>query len=61
VFLGLLGGREGALRFHSHRSCQPFALQDGGPWSRVIGADLSKASVALIVSMLIASGLQPLL
>jgi hypothetical protein len=61
VFLGLLGGREGALRFHSHRGGQPFALQDGGHWSRVIGADLSKASVALIASMLIASGLQPLL
>ena len=61
VFLGLLGGREGALRFHSHRSGQPFALQDGGHWSRVVGTDLSKASVALIVSMLIASGLQPLL
>ena len=61
VFLGLLGGREGALRFQSHRSAQPFALQEGGHWSRVVGADLSKASVALIVSMLIASGLQPLL
>jgi hypothetical protein len=27
----------------------------------VVGTDLSKASVALIVSMVIASGLQPLL
>ena len=61
VFLGLLGGREIALRFHSHRSDEPFALQDGGHWSQVVGADFSKASIALIVSMLIASGLQPLL
>ena len=61
VFLGLLGGREGALRFHSHRSGQPFANQDGGHWSQVVGSDLSKASVALVVSVLIASGLQSLL
>jgi hypothetical protein len=61
VFLGLLGGRESALRFHSHRSCQPFALKDGGHWSEVLFADLSKASIAMIVSILIASGLQPLL
>ena len=61
IFLGLLGGRESALRFHSHRSSQPFALKDGGHWSEVLFADLSKASIAMIVSILIASGLQPLL
>ena len=61
VFLGLLGGREVALRFQSQRSDGTFANQDGGHWSQVVGSDLSKASVALEVSVLIASGLQPLL
>jgi phosphate/sulfate permease len=65
VFLGLLGGREVALRFQSQRSDLKFANQDGGHWSQAVsqavGSDLLKASIALVVSVLIASGLQPLL
>jgi phosphate/sulfate permease len=65
VFLGLLGGREVALRFQSQRSDLKFANQDGGHWSQAVsqavGSDLLKASIALVVSVLIASGLQPFL
>ena len=61
VFLGLLAGREVALRSQSQANDVIFVDQVGGSWTHGLGSDLWKACVALVVSVLIALGLQPFL
>ncbi len=61
VFLGLLAGRELALRIRELEQKTIFTNQMYASLSRVIGSDLGKASVGLIVSLLIALGIQPLI
>ena len=61
VFLGLLAGRELALRIRELEQKTVFTNQTYGPLSSVIGSDLGKATVGLIVSLVIALGIQPLI
>ena len=61
VFLGLLAGRELALRIRELEQKNIFTNQMYGSLSSVIGSDLGKASVGLIVSLVIALGIQPLI
>ena len=61
VFLGLLAGRELALRIREMELETVFTYQTDGSLMRVIGSDLGKASVGLILSLLIALGIQPLI
>ncbi len=61
VFLGLLAGRELALRIRELEQKTVFTNQMYGSLSSVIGSDLGKASVGLIVSLLIALGIQPMI
>ena len=61
VFLGLLAGRELALRIRELEQKTVFTNQMYGSLSGVIGSDLGKASVGLIVSLVIALGIQPLI
>ena len=61
VFLGLLAGRELALRIRELEQKTVFTNQMYGSLSSVIGSDLGKASVGLIVSLVIALGIQPLI
>ena len=61
VFLGLLAGRELALRIRELEQKTVFTNQMNGSLSSVIGSDLGKASVGLIVSLVIALGIQPLI
>ena len=61
VFLGLLAGREVALRIRELEQKTVFTNQMYGSMSSVIGSDLGKASVGLIVSLVIALGIQPLI
>ena len=61
VFLGLLAGRELALRIRELEQKNIFTNQMYGSLSNVIGSDLGKASVGLIVSLVIALGIQPLI
>ena len=59
VFLGLIGGREIALRIKEQEfeTYSPIARPDLG---KVIGSDLWKASVGVVVSLVIALSIQPL-
>ena len=61
VFLGLLAGRELALRVRELEQNTVFTNQMYGGLSSVIGSDFGKASVGLIVSLVIALGIQPLI
>ena len=61
VFLGLLAGRELALRIRELEQKTIFTNQMYGSLSRVIGSDLGKASVGVIVSLVIALGIHPLI
>ena len=61
VFLGLLAGRELALRIRELEQKTVFTNQAYGSLSSVIGSDFGKASVGLIVSLVIALGIQPLI
>ena len=61
VFLGLLAGRELALHIRQLEQKTVFTNQMYGSLSGVIGSDLGKASVGLIVSLVIAIGIQPLI
>ena len=61
VFLGLLAGREMALRIREREHKTVFTNQTYGNLSSVIGSDLGKASVGLIVSLVVALGIQPLI
>ena len=60
VFLGLIGGRELALRIKQQTSdlCSPTAR--GAVWPRSSAADLWKAAVGVLVSVGIALSIQPL-
>ena len=60
VFLGLLAGREIALRIKEAQSELVFTNHVSGHLIRVLGSDLGKASVGLVVSLMIALGIQPL-
>ena len=61
VFLGLLAGRELALRIKELQHKTEFTNHTNGGLAMVIGSDIGKASVGLIVSLLIALGIQPLI
>ena len=60
VFLGLLGGREIALRIKEQEFEDVFANHASGSLSKVLGNDLFKAFIGLVVSLLIAIVIQPL-
>ncbi len=60
VFLGLLGGREIALRIKEQEFEYVFANHASGSLSKVLGNDLFKAFIGLVVSLLIAIVIQPL-
>ena len=53
VFLGLLAGREIAVRAR-------LRLSDRQPLQKVLGSDLLKAGIGIIVSLLVAIAIQPL-
>ena len=61
VFLGLLGGREIALRIKEQEFEYAFTNRSGGSLGKIVGSDLWKASIGVIVSLVIALGLQPLI
>ena len=61
VFLGLIGGREVALRFKEKSLDEVFTNRNGGELHQIIGNDIGKASVGVLVSVLFALGLQPLI
>ena len=61
VFLGLLAGRELALRIKEFQCKTTFTNQTNGSVAMVIGSDLGKATVGLMVSLLVALGIQPLI
>ena len=61
VFLGLLGGREIALRIKEQEFEYVFTNRSGGNLGKIIGSDLWKAFIGVIVSLVIALGLQPLI
>ena len=60
MFLGLIGGRELALRIKQHTSDVVFTNREGGSLAAVIGTDLWKAAVGVVVSVVIALSIQPL-
>jgi len=61
VFLGLLAGREIALRIKEQEFEYFFANRSAGNLGNIIGSDLWKAFVGLVVSLVIAIGIQPLI
>lgn len=61
VFLGLLGGREIALRLRERRFNEVFTNRSGGSLRSIIGADVYKAFIGVVVSLVIAVGIQPLI
>ena len=61
VFLGLLAGRELALRIKELEFEIAFTAHSQGGLIRVLGSDLGKASVGLAISLIIALGIQPLI
>ena len=61
VFLGLLAGRELALRVKELEFEIVFTSHHQGGLARVLGGDAGKASVGLLVSLTIALGIQPLI
>ena len=61
VFLGLLAGRELALRIKELEFETVFTIQHQGGLVTVLASDVGKASVGLVVSLVIALGIQPLI
>ena len=61
VFLGLLAGRELALRIKELEFESGFTVHNQGGLVRVLGSDVGKASVGLVISLMIALGIQPLI
>ena len=49
VFLGLIGGREVALRFKEKSLDEVFTNRNGGELHQIIGNDIGKASVGVLV------------
>ena len=60
VFLGLIGGREIALRIKEQEFEVVFTNREGGNLGRIIGSDLWKAAIGVVVSLVIALSIQPL-
>ena len=60
VFLGLLGGREIALRIKEQEFDVTFTHRESGNLGKIIGGDLWKASIGVVVSLVIAVCIQPL-
>ena len=60
VFLGLIGGREIALRIKEQEFEIRFTNRESGNLGNVIGRDLWKAFVGVFVSLVIALSIQPL-
>ena len=60
VFLGLLGGREIALRIKEREFEYVFTNQESGTLAKIIGNDLWKAAIGVVVSLVIALSIQPL-
>ena len=60
VFLGLIGGREIALRIKEQEFEIRFTNRESGNLGNVIGGDLWKAFVGVVVSLVIALSIQPL-
>ena len=60
VFLGLIGGREIALRIKEQESECVFTNRESGNLGKIIGNDLWKAFVGAVVSLVIALSIQPL-
>ena len=60
VFLGLIGGREIALRIKEQKFEVVFTNREGGNLGRIIGSDLWKAAIGVVVSLVIALSIQPL-
>ena len=58
---GLLGGREIALRIKEQEFEYTFTNRESGNLGKVIGSDLWKAFIGVVVSLVIALGIQPLL
>ena len=61
VFLGLLAGRELALRIKELEFEIAFTAHSQGGLIRVLVSDFGKASVGLAISLIIALGIQPLI
>ena len=61
VFLGLIGGREIALRIKEQEFETVFTNRESGNLARIIGSDLWKAFIGVGVSLCIALGIQPLI
>ena len=60
VFLGLIGGREIALRIKEQEFELSFTNHESGNLGIVLGRDLWKAFVGVVVSLVIALSIQPL-
>ena len=60
MFLGLIGGRELALTIKQQTLDVVFTNRVGGSLAKVIGMDLWKAAVGVVVSVVIALSIQPL-
>ena len=60
VFLGLIGVREIALRIKEQEFEVVFTNREGGNLGRIIGSDLWKAAIGVVVSLVIALSIQPL-
>ena len=60
MFLGLIGGRELALGIKQQTSDVVFTNRESGSLAKVIGTDLWKAAVGVVVSVVIALSIQPL-
>ena len=58
--MGLIGGRELALRIKQQTSDVLFINREAGSLAKVVGADLWKAVVGVVVSVGIALSIQPL-
>ena len=61
VFLGLLGGREIALALRQRSAEHDGSTQAIAQLSKNLSQDIWKAGVGLIVSLMIAVGIQPLI
>ena len=61
VFLGLLGGREIGLHIKEQEFKYVFTNHSAGSLVKIIGSDLWKAFIGVVVSLVIALGLQPLI
>ena len=60
MFLGLIGGREIALRIKEQEFEYVFTNRESGNLGKIIGSDLWKAFVGVVVSLVIALSIQPL-